>query len=190
LLSFRCEFAYKDRRMTFNTDKFKALVHYICRACADPSKLGKVKLHKILWYSDGSHFLRRGEPITGETYIKKQYGAFAIHLEDVVAELVHEGRLVVNQVPYFGKEKTEFIAKGDSDKGVFSEKELAIVDTNIEYICEDHTAASISERTHNEIWEMAALNEPLPYEALLVARFLEPTEDDFCWAKDEIAKLR
>ncbi len=27
-------------------------------------------------------------------------------------------------------------------------------------------------------------------EALLVARFLKPTEDDFSWAKDEIAKLK
>jgi len=177
--------------MTFNRDKFKALVHYICRACtSDPSKLGKVKLHKILWYSDGSHFVLRGEPITGETYIKKQYGPFAIHLEGAVEDLVREGTLFVHLVSYFGMEKTEFIAKGNSDKGVFSEKELAIVNTNIQQICEDHTAASISERTHNEIWEMAALNEPLPYEALLVARFLKPTEDDFSWAKDEIAKLK
>lgn len=175
--------------MQFNKAKFKALVHYICRECHDPDKLGKVKLHKILWFSDGQHFVKTGDPITGEKYIKHQYGPFSTHLAEAVEELTKEGLLYTREVNFHNRTKTEFIGKGTPNTSLFSEKELRLIDANIKHITEDHTATSISDRSHNYIWDIAELYEELPYEALLATRFAPVTEDDFAWAKKEIERL-
>ena len=174
--------------MQFNREKFKALVHYVCRECRDPSKLGKTKLHKILWYSDGQNYMRRAEPITGERYIKMQYGPCASHLDSVLGDLVKEGKLFIQKVDFHGQEKFEFYGKGDPDKNLFSDKELLVIDDVIKNITQDHTAASISEKSHNAIWEMAIMREELPYEAF-IGRPAKITDDDLAWAKSEITSL-
>lgn len=174
--------------MQFNREKFKALVHYICRECRDPSKLGKTKLHKILWFSDGQNYMRRAEPITGERYIKMLYGPCADHLDSVLKELVKDDKLFIRTVDFRGYEKFEFFGKGDPDKDLFSDKELLLIDGVIKNITEDHTATSISDRSHNAIWEMAVMGEELPYEAIL-GRPAKITDDDLAWAKSEIASL-
>ena len=54
--------------MEINLAKFKSLVHYICWRCADPTKLGAVKLNKVLWRADFKAYLELGESVTGATY--------------------------------------------------------------------------------------------------------------------------
>jgi hypothetical protein len=170
-----------------NLPKLKALVHYVCRRVVDPSTLGRTKLHKILWLAEGRHFLSTGEPITGEIYKKMRFGPFAPHVEDVIAQLQRENRLYVRHVEVGDYGQDEFTAHGDPETSLFTERELSIVDRMIKQVTEDHTAGSISERTHDEIWEMAAMHEPLPFNALLAKRLLAPTEDDFEWARQEVA---
>lgn len=173
--------------MKFNREKFKALVHYICRECRDPDKLGMTKLHKILWYSDGQSYVRRGEPITGERYIKMEYGPYADHLSAVLTELQKENKVHTRKVEFQDKEKYEIIGKGQPDTSLFTEKELSLVDGFIKHVTEDHTAESISERTHNAIWKMAIMREEIPYEAL-IAKFVSLNDEDMEWAKSIIPR--
>jgi hypothetical protein len=58
----------------FDKDRFKMLVHYACASVDDPSKLGAVKLNKIVWFSDVFAFQELGDSITGATYIKEKFG--------------------------------------------------------------------------------------------------------------------
>lgn len=171
--------------MDLNLSKLKELILLICEECRDPDKLGAVKLHKILWFSDGRFFTRTGESITGESYIKKQYGPFSSHLNALVEELQAEHRLYVRDVDFHGLTKKEFIAKGRADRSLFTEKELRIVLENVKNICDDHTAASISEKTHNAVWEAAELNEEIPYEALWAARGGKIPDEIVTWAQEQ-----
>ena len=174
--------------MSLNRNKLKELILLICRECRDPEKLGAVKLQKILWYSDGRSFTMTGEPITGETYIKGQFGPVSPHVNALVRELEAEGKLTVRDVEYKGYPKKEYIARADADKSLFSEGELNLIKENIRNICEDHTASSISERSHNFVWEAAAMNEPIPYEALWAARGAGWVPEDIMeWAKEQYA---
>jgi hypothetical protein len=171
--------------MTFDREKLKQLILHVCRECRDTSKLGATKLHKVLWYSDGQYFVRNGEPITGETYIKREYGPFSTHLDALVTELQAEGKLTVREVEFHGKLKKEFIAKTDPNMSHFSEKELLLIRDTIKNVCEDHTATSISEKTHNAVWDAAIMYERIPYEALWAARGATITNEDIAWAKAE-----
>lgn len=175
----------------FDKRKYKALVHYICSKCLDPSKLGATKLHKILWLSDVLAYLNFNKPITNETYIKKDFGPFSSHLNNVIKELEQEKRLFVREIFWAeNKKKKEFIAAGEIDKKLFSADELKLVNDIQEYICEDHTAGSISDLTHDDIWKMAELEKQIPYEAILVSSLDRVTKEDLEWAQEELSKIQ
>ena len=136
-------------------------------------------------------YLNFSKPITSETYIKKEYGPFSSHLNDVIKELEQEKLLTVREIVWGqNKKKREFVAAGEPDKKLFSTDELTLINDIREYICEEHTAGSISDLTHDDIWQMAALNEQIPYEAILVSSLDRVTKEDLEWAKEELSKIQ
>jgi uncharacterized protein YwgA len=175
--------------ITYDPERFMALVHYVCRTCTDPSKLGAVKLHKILWLSDVYAYKHFGAPISGEDYKKGKYGPVSVHLNAVVKQLERENRLYVHDIE-LGDDirQKQFIAKGETGSSLFSKQELQIIDDARDYVCENHSAGSISDKTHDAIWEMAVMGELIPYEATLVSRLVKATEEDIDWARSILSK--
>ena len=158
--------------MTDERKKLKAALHYVIRQYSmKPEKLGKVKLHKILWYTDGYAFALRGAPVIGAKYVRAPYGPMASELDDVLGELSKEGKIFFRTVDFHGMEKHEFFSKKDPDTSLFSEKDLSLLKGTADEICEGHTATSISEKTHDAIWEKARNGEELSYKLFLVAKF-------------------
>ncbi len=58
---------------------------------------------------------------------------------------------------YFGKPKREFISLEPADDSLFSDDELDIVNQVIRVVCGEHTATSISDLSHDVIWEAAEM---------------------------------
>ncbi len=168
--------------MPFDSEKFEALVHFICWTCDDPTKLGKVKLNKTLWYSDVNAFVELGQSITGESYKKDKHGPVAPHLGRAVAALEERGVLKVEPTEYFERSTWDFIATRESDMSDFSQQELRIVADAIRVVCYENTASSISKRTHDRIWEIAGRGEHIPYAAVLAAELGDITQEDVDWA--------
>lgn len=176
--------------MAFQRAKLKALVHYVCRKMSsEPEKLGKTKLNKILWYAEGRSFVSSGQQITDESFKKDRYGPVSIHLDDIIKELTKDGLLYVTTSDHYGLDKFVFVAKGDPDTSLFSQRELSWIDSVANEICYDHTAKSASDKSHDEIWQMAADHESLPIEVMLVARLAPITSEDLAWAREEIRKF-
>jgi hypothetical protein len=171
-----------------NEQKLKELVHYICHTVRDPSKLGKTKLNKILFYSDFQSYLDTGESVTGETYVKFQHGPVSENIEEVIADLESEGVLVTREVKHHGYTKKEYISLQEPNLDRFSGREISITESVTQDICEDHTASSISDFSHNHIWEAAQIGEEIPYEAALVYQLGEIEPEDMEWAKEEIRR--
>ena len=59
--------------MQFHREKLKELILHVSKK-ARLRDLGSIKLNKVLWFSDITAYLHLGEPITGETYLKRQFG--------------------------------------------------------------------------------------------------------------------
>jgi hypothetical protein len=173
----------------FDPDKLKALVHYICWRCEDPTKLGSVKLYKILWRSDFNAYLEFGNPVTGATYVKRQFGPVPSAALSAIQELEREHKLSTRVVEYYGREKKEFFALERPDFSLFSAEEISLVDKEIEYVTEEHTARSISEESHDDIWKMARIGEEIPYYTVF-SKPAEITESDIEWAKLTIEELQ
>jgi hypothetical protein len=174
----------------FDREKFKSVVHYICKMYAmDPSKLGKTKLHKILWLSDIWHYRQYGTPITGARYIKMQFGPFAEALDGTLKKLESDGKLYMPPIEEERYKKFDLIGKGEPDMSDFSKTEMLLINEVAQYVAENHTAASISDKTHDEIWRMSIMREEIPYEAMIAVP-AKITDEHIQWAKSEIAKAK
>jgi len=173
----------------YDGQKFKNLVHYVCSKCDDPRELGATKLNKILWYSELEAFLALKKPITGARFVKQEFGPVPVAIVPVLEELRQEGALAIRDTTYFGKPKREFISLRDPEIDEFSAQEISIVDRVTQVICTQHTASSISEHTHNDIWKMAEIGEDIPLYTVFAVKG-EITEQDIAWADSTIRELK
>lgn len=164
------------------TTKFKALVHYVC-ATADGNQLGATKLNKILWLSDMLWYLNEGRSLSDESYVKRQFGPVPAHILSALDELRAEGKLRTQNEHQFGYTFRRFISLEDPSTESFSAEEISFVDQVIRLVCEQHTAKSISEASHDRAWEIAKIGETIPYEAIYISGEGELSGQDMEWAK-------
>lgn len=170
--------------------RFKALVHYVCERCSDPTKLGATKLNKVLWYADTFAFRINGKPVTRDSasYVKRQFGPVPRHVLKALDELERGGIIKIREVAFFGKKKREFVSIEDADPSIFSKSEREIIDAVVDQVCDGHTAASISDLSHDAIWEAADLGEEIPLYAVLAGKADPPTKEDYQWAMKAIKR--
>ena len=168
--------------------RLETLVHYIVYKCSDPKKLGATKLNKILWYSDITAFLHSGKGVSGAKYIKLQHGPVPQNIDQVKQRLQASGAIAIRREFYFDHQQEQAFAITQPDLSHFSGPEISMVDGIMNYICENHTATSISEATHNIIWEAAEIGEEIPLYTIFAAQKAEVTPDDIAWALNEAKK--
>jgi hypothetical protein len=170
-------------------DLLKELSHYICWRVEDPAKLGATKLNKALWFSDTIAYRLNGRSITNASYVKRQFGPVPRRILPVLDELHQEGKVVVRERRHFQYTLRELVALQPPADDMFSAQEVEIIDTVVAWICDNHTASSISELTHDSVWETANNGEEIPMYAVLGAMEGEITEEDKAWASRIIAAL-
>jgi uncharacterized phage-associated protein len=167
----------------FDYEKFRAVVHFICHECR-PEELGRVKLHKILYFSDFLRYLEAGAPLTGEDYIKQKFGPTARHLNKALRELQQNGSLRISERPFHGYTKQLFDSLKSPATNLVSEDEAKLLRDVIGFAC-GRTASEMSELSHSEPWEMAATGERIPYYMAFSFVPAELTDEDFEWARGE-----
>lgn len=164
-------------------EKFKALVHHVVSSCDDPTRLGAIRLNKILWFTDSLSYRLHGSPISGETYVKRQYGPVPKTILATIAQLEAEGKIMVAEKDNAIGHKTRlFVSLEQPNDDVFSPQELGIIDVMVKEICTNHTASSISLLTHDQVWDAANMGEEIPLFATLASVPGEITEEAMLWA--------
>ena len=170
-----------------STPKFKALVHYVCWKCSsEPANLGAVKLNKILWIADVIAFAETGASLTNARYVKQKFGPVPKAILPVLRELQSAGKLRMEEVEYYGHQKRQYVAPRKPSMALFKRTEIEKVDEIIEAITQNHTASSISDFTHDDIWKLANIGEEIPFHAMLASKLGEVTEDDVRLARERM----
>ena len=175
--------------MQFDRDKFKSLLHYVIWQTGDRDGFGATKLYKVLWFSDARAFMLSKEPITGETYIREKYGPLPRHAQSIIHEMEEEGAIRVWNDRYYNKPLRRFKSLRTPDRLALTDDQRKIVDHWIKHIADDHTAASISEESHDTAWEIAKLGEEIPYFALFANRIRDPKDEELEWARKRAKEL-
>ncbi len=170
-------------------DRTEAVAHYVI-ARSDPNKLGAVKLNKVMWYADLESYRQRGETVTGQmSYEKRQHGPVPNNIVRSVRHLEQEEKILTRDVPTFGgRTRREHVWLKKPDVSVFSPVEVDILNEAIVWVCETHTAKSISELSHDALWESAEIGEQIPIGAAIIV----PDDldgKDIEWALQELATV-
>ena len=168
----------------FDREKFKDLVHYVCAACSDTELLGAIKLNKILWLSELLSYLNDGQSLTGENYLKRQFGPVPGHILSVLEELESEQKILVRNVTQYGRPKREFISLEEISIDWLSVGQLKMIDDVIEDICQNHTASTVSKFSHTQVYDAAKTGENIPHFAMLMADMGEINDNDIKRAEE------
>jgi hypothetical protein len=161
--------------MEFDRAKFKAVVHYIIWKAGHRHKFGATKLNKVLWFVDARLYMKAGRSVTGESYIRREFGPVPKHIMPVRAELERDGAISIIASRGAG-DNTKFKSLTAPDTSPLGEDEMSSVDYWIEHIDRDHTASSISDLSHDYGWEIAAMGEELPLSAFMASRIRDPND--------------
>lgn len=165
-------------------DKFKRLVQYVCeQTTEEPEKLGATKLNKVLWLADLFSFVEFGEPITNSQYIKLERGPVPNKILPILRELEAEGAVSISKQPFHGYVQTQYRANPSVEPDFLSREQKALVDDVIRQVCENHSATSISDLSHTEIWKLADDKEEIPHYAVFSVVPGEIRKADIEWAK-------
>ncbi len=170
--------------MEFDRQKLKTLVHYVIWRAGNAPDFGAVKLNKVLWFSDARAFEAFGKLITGETYIRKKFGPVPTHVDSVLNELADEETIEIWKERFHEFQITRYAAVAPPDMTTFTVDELGFIDWWIKHVSEEHTAASISEKSHDYGWQIARDGEELPFTAFLASRIRLLREgEELEWAR-------
>lgn len=150
--------------LPFDETKLGELVLYISRRSDDDSYFGKTKLVKLLAFIDFAAFGRSGEPITGATYVKLEYGPAPKQLPPTLNLLKARGDLRIAAQDALSQEQIRVLAVREADTTVFSDAELALVDEVIDHY-RSWPNGAMSEESHKEFvgWRMVDDGEEIPY---------------------------
>jgi hypothetical protein len=171
------------------SEKFKAMLHFIIDECGDAARLGAVRLNKICWYSEVFAFKQTGQSITRENYVKRQMGPVPSPVLGAIRELQAEGAIAVSERDFGNYRRRDFMSLRAADLSLLSDFEQMTIRSVTSAICSGHTATSISELTHDQIWEAAAEGEVIPLFATLGALPAEVDEDMQQWADGVVAEI-
>jgi Protein of unknown function (DUF4065) len=176
----------------FDRAKFKELILLVCRSC-DPSRLGAVKLHKILYLSEMLQFAFEGHPMAGSTYIKRAFGPTSRELLPALRELEREGAIRIRIVDYFRFRKATYLPQREADLTLFTAAELMLIGDVVDFVAHHNTAKTISEFSHNRAWEMAEFGSQIPYHTAFALLPSEISNEAVEWAEsvsDEVEAER
>jgi len=134
----------------YDLGKLKNMILYLVKRL---DGVLKTKLNKLLWYCDFLYFKETSVSITGTQYVRIKLGQVPDHYELIFANMIHEGLIDKNEIPFQTKDGTqqgeEFTTLVEPDKSLFTEKEIQVMDSIADTFRND-TSTSIMEKSHQE----------------------------------------
>lgn len=153
----------EDRR------KLKELILYVSQQCASKHNFGSVILYKILYFSDHFAYGKLGQPITSATYVKEKHGPIPRTALQATQELEGEGRLRVDKVRHGRGTLKKPITLDAPDMSMFSEAEIALVDSIIERFRHSSTRKVRTAAHDLKAWRAYKIRETIPYETVFIS---------------------
>lgn len=158
-------------------EKFSQVVLYILNKI-NGSQLGSVKLNKILWFADVKMVELGKEQITGDTYIRKDYGPVSKHLNYILRTLASERSIIIE------RENPDsmwlYTPLKDADINAIKEDEKSIIDKYIEdFRC--MAPSDISNMTHTPYWQNLNNNDKMFVEIAAIERMKNNNIDNINW---------
>ena len=164
---------HPSRDVEFDEGKFTELILYIASASKDDPRFGAVKLNKLLYFSDFTHYAHTGKAITGARYQRLEQGPAAVQMMPTLNKIEsnEDGRVI--KMEYFGYFQERLEPFRDPTTSLFTKDEIARVNQIIKKFW-NFNAAQISEWSHTVGvgyigWQIAKNHDIIPYNSVFLA---------------------
>lgn len=161
------------------SEKYINAVHYIINICENPSMLGSIKLNKILLFTDGIFYRKNEQTLTGDVYVKRQFGPVPKNILNVLGELVARNKISIRK----DTNTHLFFSLEEPDISKFSPYEIDTLSSITHDISHNYTSRKISDITHTLDWEIVPIGCEIDLYDYFVAQEEELTEEDICVLK-------
>jgi len=161
--------------------KLRELVVLITTLSEGDKPFGKVKLNKLLFYSDFIAYRRFGKSITGHEYQRLAQGPAPRRLVAVIPSLATNPKadrdIIVRKNDYFGRDVHRPLALRKPNTSLFTFDELSLVTSLVQQWL-GKSAREISDASHKfKGWRLAKNQETIPYSVALVGN-RPPSEEE------------
>jgi len=163
--------------------ELKELMLLVSKLGEKSDYFGSTHLNKILYLADFYHFKLTGKPITGAEYFKLPHGPGPKHLVPAQKQLIAEGRLSIEE-RVIAPERTQKrpVVTGEINEDVFTPAQRDFVSKFVVWACQI-PASQLSILSHRHLaWELAELNETIPYYTIHCTGVNPITESTKQWA--------
>jgi hypothetical protein len=168
--------------MTENHEKLAELILYIADRHETDELFGSVRLAKTLFYADFLYYLKHGQSITNERYIRRPNGPMPDSLLDMRDRMQRRGELIMKERFVNGYTQKRPIAVRPANLNLFTAAEIAMVDYVLSQL-EGKSATAVSELSHRfEAWQIAEDGEEIPYQTAFISE-RKPNADDWAYAR-------
>jgi uncharacterized phage-associated protein len=149
-----------------DAEKVVNAIMFFAGRCSNPTKM---KISKLMFYSDKIHLNRYGRPITGDTYIKMKFGpvpSMALNLMRRQAYYENASELFDQSLTIKGNEVKTL---REYDRRVFSGSDISVMEeVLLKYGC--HSAFVLSDVSHTEsAWNESEINRKIDFEKFFSA---------------------
>ena len=163
--------------------RLKAMIHYIVEA-APYRSFGKVKLNKMLWFADRDMYIRTGQTISHDAYLRYPQGPVSKNILEALNELQEEGKLHIRKERVITYEQFFYVSLAEPDISIFNGEEISAIGRAIALIA-PLTAEQASSLSHDRVWQIFGPNEEIPMYAVLAADTGELDADELKLALGE-----
>lgn len=133
----------------FRVDKEKAKAALLYVLVNVPN-IDAHRLYKILYFAEQQHLVKYGRPITGDAFIKMNYGPVPSYVRDKVEQKLDNDGSV-------SKDGNIVIPADYPDLDEFSETDLECLDNSIEQY-KDKNFTELVRSSHDAAWESASMS--------------------------------
>ena len=145
-----------------NNKKFEQMYFYILRKFKNG--VPKTKLAKLLYLADFSYFYDNLEPMSGVTYIRRDYGPVADIFFETTDNLIDTGKVSVRQLDRAFMIKLASVLENDD---LLSDAEKARMDEIVD-LWKDKSTQEIVNFTHEQKpWRSRMDGEVIPYVSII-----------------------
>ncbi len=164
-------------------DKVTEAVLTLIESAHEDVNFGETKLVKLLYYADCEAYRRFGKPITGLTYLHRQYGPYPEAWSSIKNSLTFHGDVEIQyQNPGLPYERHRWANKRSPKAGVLTAEETALLQEQVQRFTH-FNGKDIVDYSHQELgWGSTEEFEPIPY---ALAGFSDPpfTQQDWDTAR-------
>ena len=165
-----------------NTEKYLEVLQLLLDedigANSNP-RVGKVKLMKLLYFADFDHYFLHGASITGDTYVKLEYGPVPKHAEDMLALLYEKELLEIGEEQVYDYTRNTYrLRRRLTEIKHLGPDEVATL-LSVVAKWKNHTREEIVMASHGDPpWIMADYGGEIPYELVFYREDVTGSKDE------------